>query len=83
MQIIPQNLLGRYFAVMSLLGVIFNPLMSLVVGYGLKYWGLRVTGTIFATGMLITALPSFSSLLRNIPTPDKWNDYAQTLTVKS
>lgn len=82
MYFIPKELLGRYFAVLTLLGVILNPIISLYVGYGLALYGLTATGIVLVMLMATVSMASWNRTIRTIPKPDKWKEYAASITVQ-
>ena len=82
MYFIPKELLGRYFAVLTLLGVILNPIVSLYVGYGLALYGLTATGIVLVMLMATVSMASWNRTIRTIPKPDKWKEYAASITVQ-
>lgn len=75
MKLIPKDMLGRVFAFLQVLGVAVGPLVGLFVGAGLDRYSLHLTaGTLIAI-MALVSLGSLVPALRNIPTPDKWDEY--------
>ncbi|MBV7432840.1 MFS transporter [Dermabacteraceae bacterium TAE3-ERU5] len=82
MTVVPQEMLGRFFSVMGLMGVLVTPLVTLSVGYGLQYLGLQATGLALGAALLASALFAVGNRqMREIPTPDGWQEYARKINL--
>ena len=82
MKLIPKDMLGRVFAFLQVLGIAVGPLVGLFVGVGLDRYSLNLTAGILIAIMALVSLGSLVPALRNIPTPDKWDEYLAGLSIR-
>lgn len=82
MKLIPKDMLGRVFAFLQVLGIAVGPLVGLFVGVGLDRYSLNLTAGILIAIMALVSLGSLVPALRNIPTPDKWDEYLDGLSIR-
>lgn len=81
MVVVPDEFLGRVFAVNQVMSLVVTPLVSLSVGFGLDYLGLKVTGLSLLTVMLLISVLAVRKELRLIPLPTQWETYLESMKI--
>lgn len=79
MLLVPQQMIGRYTAIIRLGELIMFPLAMLFVGFGLTYLGELLTGGILIAGMMLVVFIIIHPQILKIPTPEKWEGYLESL----